>query len=203
MARPRKAEALNIRERAIEATIEVLRRQGTGFTLLEVARRVGCSAPALYSHFDGKDHLLREVQSAVFARTTREKTARYAAPSGDPVARLGAGGHGFVAFAEANPALYRLLYAPDHAAGPEPPGIPEAALAALETGVRAAQQTGFAAGPPARDVAEMLWFVVHGAILMALDDQLPGPAPARWSRAHRAVDTVMALLSPNPSENAT
>lgn len=195
MARPRKQDALNIRERAIEAAVALLRRDGADFSLGEVARRVGCSAPALYSHFAGKDDLLRAVQAAVFARRTRQKVERYTGPSADPAARLRAGGHDYVAFAEENPGLYRLLYAPGHAAGADPAAIPEAALAALEAGVRAARQGGFAKGADARDVAAMLWFTVHGAILMALDAQLPGPPPARWARAHRAVDTAMDLLS--------
>jgi len=38
---------------------------------------------------------------------------------------------------------------------------------------------------------------VHGAILMALDRQLPGPEAARWQRAMQAVDTMMALLAPD------
>lgn len=197
MARPRKQDALNIPERAVAVTIDLLRHDGPTFVLTEVARRVGCSAPALYAHFSGKDHLLREVQAAVFAQMTRSKVDRYAAPSADPIGRLAAGGHAFVDFAQDGPGLYRLLYAPDHPAGPEPVAIPDAALAALESGVRAAQQMRFAAGAEPRAVAEMLWFTVHGAILMALDEQLPGPQAARWTRAHRAVDTVMALLSPS------
>ncbi len=195
MPRPRKQDALNIRERAVEVTIDLLRHGGPTFALTDVARRVGCTAPALYAHFDGKDHLLREVQATVFARRTRQKTDRYARPSADPIGRLAAGGHDYVAFAEANPGLYRLLHAPDHAAGPEPVAISDTALASLEAGVKAAQPFGFAAHADARDVAQMLWFLVHGAILMALDDQLPGPASARWARAHHAVDTAMALLS--------
>ena len=195
VARPRKQDALNIPERAVEAAIALLRTDGRDFALSAVARHVGCSAPALYSHFSGKNDLLAAVRAAVFRQRTQAKAARYAGPSDDPVGRLRAGGHDYVAFAEENPGLYRLLYAPNHAAGLAPAMIPEASLSALEAGVRAAQQQGGAAGRDARDVAELLWFSVHGAILMALDGQLPGPPAARWARAHRAVDTAIALLS--------
>ncbi len=200
MARPRKHEALNIRARAIDEATALLGSGRGVFSLAEVAGRIGCSAPALYAYFGGKDDLLRAVRAEVFARLTAAKAARYATPCADPIARLRAGGHEQVAFAAANPALYRLLYAPRHDAGAEPPAISEAALEALTAGVRAAQMAGFAPGADARTVALTLWFMVHGAILMALDGQLPGPDAARWARAHEAVDTTMALLTPAGTE---
>ncbi len=197
MARPRKQDALDIQARAVQEAIALLRQDQT-ITLSAVARRVGCSAPALYAHFVDKNDLLRAVRAAAFAEMTRVKATRYAAPTADPATRLRDGGHAYVAFARENPRLYRLLYAPAPEIGAESDRIAKGALDALSAGVRAAQQVGLAPGTPAGDVAEVLWFTVHGAVMMALDGQLPGPAEARWNRAHRAVDRIVALMSAPP-----
>lgn len=195
MARPSKDAALNIPERAVTEAISLLRETGSDFSMAALAKRVGCSAPALYAHFANKDDLLRHVRTRAFEMSLREKAARYLTPADDPVARLRDRGLALVAFGQQNPALYRLLYAarPDVAA--EGPDVSDRSLQALTAGVEAAQGAGFAPGLAPQRVALTLWFAVHGAIMMALDAQLPGPETQRWQRAREAVETLMALFS--------
>ncbi|MDP3340213.1 TetR/AcrR family transcriptional regulator [Frigidibacter sp.] len=201
MARPRKDEAIDIKARALTAAIEILREDPEGLSLAVLARRVGCSAPALYAHFEGKDDLLDQTRAAACAEMMEAKRQRFAGFDGDPCARLRAGGRDYVIFARDNPALYRLIFAPRHALAEQPDiSFSDAVIAPLVAGVRAAQPSGFAAGAEASEVAQMMWFAVHGAIMMALDRQLPGPEAARWQRALATVDTVMALLAPNPGK---
>ncbi|GAB5470158.1 MAG: hypothetical protein Kilf2KO_31880 [Rhodospirillales bacterium] len=123
MARPTKDETRPIRALAIEAAIARLKPPAT-FTLAELARDIGCSAPALYSHFTGKS-----------------------APT---------------LFAE---------------------------------GIAACQRQGFAPPRPPREVALLLWSLAHGAVLLALDAQLPGEEEARWDAAFGMVDSGLALLA--------
>ena len=48
-----------VRERAIDAAVELIVRGGVGtLTVEEVARRAGCAIASLYSQFDGRDGLL-------------------------------------------------------------------------------------------------------------------------------------------------
>lgn len=199
MARPRKDLAIDIKARAIEATIAQLAAAPESLSLAAVARRIGCSAPALYAHFRNKDDLLEEARRAAFAELIREKARRYAAPISDPLARLAEGGRAFVAFARDNPALYRLIFAPGHggAARVEPV---EAALAPLVAGLRAAQAAGFARGADPEALARALWCAAHGAIMTALDDRSPGAGETRWEQAFDAVSTIMSLISDTRAE---
>ncbi|WP_171904794.1 TetR/AcrR family transcriptional regulator [Hoeflea olei] len=211
MARPRKDEAIDIRGEAVRAAIIQLGEDPAGLSLSAIARRIGCSAPALYSHFDSKDDLLAQVRAAAFAEMMEAKRRRFVGLSAEPLARLAAGGHDYVDFARANPALYRLIFAPEagkpagkggdkghdqgHGQAPAHPevNLDAAAIAPLAAGLGAAGPSAMGA-EAAAEIAHMMWFTVHGAIMMALDGQLPGPEAARWARAHEAVDTVMRLL---------
>jgi len=193
MARPRKDQARDIRAGAVEATLDQLAEDPDGLSLAAIAGRIGCSAPALYAHFTGKDDLLDEARNRASADMMAAKRARFAGVTGSPLDRLCDGGRDYVGFAEANPALYRLVFAPAHRAGGL--SLDDATIAPLAAGVRDAQAQGHAAGADADEVARMMWFTVHGAIMMALDHQLPGPDAARWQSAYAAVDTMIALLS--------
>jgi AcrR family transcriptional regulator len=62
-----------LRERLIDATEEVMRRNGPlGVRIEEVARLAGCSRATLYRHVSDKDELVREV----LARLARARSAR-------------------------------------------------------------------------------------------------------------------------------
>lgn len=201
MARPRREDSIDVKAEALKAAIRLLHEDPGSLSLGAIARRVGCSAPALYAHFTGKDDLLEQARLAAHAEMIAAKRARFAGFQGDPLDRLRAGGRDYVAYAQANPALYRLIFAPSHGTGAGGASLTEAALAPLAAGVRAAQAAGFARGVEAGALAEAMWFAVHGAILMALDRQLPGPDAERWQRAMQAVDTVMALLAPGTGKD--
>jgi len=89
MARPRKADAIDIPRRAIEETVAILaRRAASEITLVEVADAVGCRPPALYNHFRNKAALLRAVHDEGFRRLYGEKLSAAARSDGDASARL-------------------------------------------------------------------------------------------------------------------
>ncbi|MDT8912514.1 TetR/AcrR family transcriptional regulator [Amycolatopsis sp. PS_44_ISF1] len=75
-----------------------------------VCEAVGVGAPMLYRLFGDKNGLLSAVVDHGFDRYLATKRA--AAPSADPVADLKTGWDTHVAFAEAHPAVYRLMYSP-------------------------------------------------------------------------------------------
>ena len=76
MARPRKEQELDIARRAVEETIRLLAVRGDfDVPLSEVAQAVGCTAPALYSHFRNKNALLRAARDEGFRRLYKEKLA--------------------------------------------------------------------------------------------------------------------------------
>jgi len=198
MARPRKTDALDIRLLAVNHALDLIKqRSDYDFTMAELAGKIGCSAPALYSHFTGKDALLQAVRQHGFMQVAQRKSAHYADEMSNPLDRLHQGGIAYLDFARSNPALYRLLYAPPPAVAADASPIPEQAVQAFTKAIQTCQGTGFAPNRPAREVALMLWSMVHGAAMLTLDKQMPGESSeADWNAAKATVDTAITLLSP-------
>ncbi|MET8987379.1 TetR/AcrR family transcriptional regulator [Nonomuraea wenchangensis] len=97
------------------AMIEAAERQLASSSDHEVATRavceaVGVSQPVLYRLFGDKRGLLDAVADHGYERYAALKAAQE--QTGDPVADLHAGWDGHMAFAQANPALYQLMFTP-------------------------------------------------------------------------------------------
>jgi len=73
-----------------------------------ICEAAGVGAPELYRQFGDKDGLLRAVIDEAFGAYLASKRAL--APSEDPVADLTAGWNSHIAFARANPNIYRLMH---------------------------------------------------------------------------------------------
>jgi AcrR family transcriptional regulator len=97
------------------AMIEAAERQLASSSDHEIATRavceaVGVSQPVLYRLFGDKRGLLDAVADHGYERYTALKAAQE--QTADPVADLYAGWDGHMAFAQANPALYQLMFTP-------------------------------------------------------------------------------------------
>ncbi|WP_419798114.1 MAG: TetR/AcrR family transcriptional regulator [Terasakiella sp.] len=195
MARPKKSDAIDIQDRAVTEVIAQLRDGTHTFSLNTIAKKIGCSAPALYAYFSSKDDLLDHVRQRAFQNLLAQKQHRYEEQaSTDPVQNLQNGGHYFISFAQENPNLYRLIFTPDHNSKSTHINVTETLLQPLINGVRAAQPDALKQGIEAEPLAYLMWNAVHGAILMALE----GTNPFSWDQAYEVVDTVMKLLFPTP-----
>lgn len=76
MARPRKAQELDIGRRAVEETIRLVAQRGDfDVPLTEVAQAIGCTAPALYGHFRNKCALLIAMRDVRPCSTRSRSTA--------------------------------------------------------------------------------------------------------------------------------
>jgi AcrR family transcriptional regulator len=140
-------------------------------SLREIARRAGVSHAAPKHHFATLGDLLGEIAARGFecfvaflgeaVNQSRDQTAE---------ARLTAMGRAYLAFAEANPAIYGVMFGKndqcnftDHLAEAS-----RSAWAQLEAAVAAA------AGPQrARDGALLVWSFVHGLSMLRLEGRLP------------------------------
>jgi AcrR family transcriptional regulator len=76
-------------------------------TVRGVAARVGAAPNAVYLHFSNRDDLLIEAVTTRFATFT--DTLRAIADTAAPIDRLRAGHHAYMAFARANPGVYRAM----------------------------------------------------------------------------------------------
>ena len=83
------------------------REQGlAGWTLRDLARRLGMAAPSLYSYFASKDAL----HDAMFAQGNRELLAVQIGRGQDLREQLGLMARGFVRFCVEDPVRYQLLF---------------------------------------------------------------------------------------------
>jgi AcrR family transcriptional regulator len=109
--------ARNRREERREATRaeivsvawEVARESGlAGLSLRDLARRVGMSAPSMYSYFESK-HAIYDAMFAEGARAHLEY-ATHRQRTGDPLKDLQLGMRDFVDFCVSDPVRYQLLF---------------------------------------------------------------------------------------------
>lgn len=79
-----------------------------GFSMRKLARHVGVTAPALYRHYESRDHVLAEVVREAYGEFT---SYLYRALGGrTPLERFVTAGQGYLDFALKHPRWYRLLF---------------------------------------------------------------------------------------------
>ncbi|MFG2332933.1 TetR/AcrR family transcriptional regulator [Streptomyces sp. NPDC048604] len=197
----------DLRNALVDAAVDLAADGGPERVVLrEAARRVGVSPTAAYRHFDGQGELLgavkRHAQSALAEAMERaaQRVPGSDAPALAAERRLAALVRGYVAFALAEPGLYRAAFCT-----PRPPcgavWLPEPAEPAGEPEVRAftllteALAALAAAGPaprrPAPDVQAAAWSAVHGLSLLLVDGPLRR-LPAQ--RRDGVVERTLAML---------
>jgi AcrR family transcriptional regulator len=94
--------------RAAEA--ELAEKGIEGFTLRGCAKRAGVSHAAPAHHFSDANALLTELAAVGFGRFVAAMRARQDQAGDDPRQRLVGAGLGYIDFACANPALFRLMF---------------------------------------------------------------------------------------------
>lgn len=194
MARPRKKDAIDIKGRAIEEASALLRDAPDTLSLASLAKRIGCSAPALYAHFENKNDLLNQVRERAFVEMVDVRRNTFDRQKDDPIAAIRDAGHRLVDFANERPAIYRLVFFPEHDASERQIALMEEAVFPLAETLREIRKGDSRDLPDADDTARTIWFAIHGAILSALDRQLPGEDDENWARAHRTVDTMIRVF---------
>lgn len=138
------------------AEAELAERGVEAFSLRQVAKRAGVSHAAPAHHFGDAGGLLTALAVEGFHRFLATQATREAAAAPDPRSQLVAAGLGYIDFALASPALFRLLFGstrPDFAT----PDLAAASSAAYDH--LHAQVT--AAGGTLADIAAV-WALAHG-----------------------------------------
>jgi AcrR family transcriptional regulator len=158
----------DLRNALLKAAREVLEERGPSFLgLREISRRVGVSAPSAYHHFPSRDALalgLAEQGALEMAQSLMVKP-------GEGNDTLLPYGEAYVAFARANPALYRLMFGE---------GFP--AVSQYSQAVRDLRQRSFEIMKSSLEkrlpetavpiAGLFLWALVHGLGLLLIDGQL-------------------------------
>ncbi|TNB47806.1 TetR/AcrR family transcriptional regulator [Martelella lutilitoris] len=200
MARPRKELQIEIEKAALAATVDLLSTCPVDdISLGRIAKQIGCSAPALYTHFSSKSALLRAVHDEGFKMMLEQKLTTAARHASDPVDRLWEGGLAYLQFAFENPNLYRLMFDPPKETGvsgnPFETDIGARCLTVLIGAVEACQAAGYLPQAEAGKFAFLLWSTVHGAAMLTLLDRAPVPeGEDPRDAAIAAVDALMRFL---------
>src|SRR5688572_27192673 len=142
-----------------------LAEQGVeGFSLRGVAKRAGVSHAAPAHHFRDANGLLTGLAAEGYRRFVTAQEARQKNAPADGMTQLVAAGMGYIDFALAHPALFRLMFSsdrPDH----ETPELSAAGAEAFERLISAIERVGGV--NPLKDKKAMLnvmaaWAIAHG-----------------------------------------
>jgi AcrR family transcriptional regulator len=160
------------RERIITTARKLAEAEGwDAVTTRRLAEAIEYSQPVLYSHFPGKNAIIRAV--AVQGFTELATTLRAARPAAAaPQATLLALTRAYLAFAQANPALYEAMFtlADLPFAQPETPAPVREGFAELRQAL-----APFAEDRDLDTLGEVTWSTLHGLATLTRSDRLrPG-----------------------------
>ncbi len=146
------------------AEAELVEKGMEGLSLRSIAKRAGVSHAAPAHHFGDVNGLLTGLAASGFERFVAMQHAREAKAASDPRTQLAAAGLGYIDFALAHPALFRLMFS---SARPsfEDPALAEAATAGFDHLVQNVREVR--GRDPYQDNAAMVdvmaaWALVHG-----------------------------------------
>jgi AcrR family transcriptional regulator len=184
-ARHRKGEGEQLRREILDATRDLLAEKGNLdlVSIREIAARVGVSPPAIYLHFQDKDHLGYEVCREAFESFAASLLPAFSA-TGTVLDRLRLLGIEYVRWGLDHAALYPVLFV---GVPPETITIEEMAgdpglmvLDGLVTLVRSGIDEGLiSTAHSAEATAWAMWAGVHGAVMLLTSKM-------EWMEAHLA-----------------
>ena len=138
-----------------------------GFSMRKLAKCVGCTAPALYRHYESKEEVMHEVVTEAYGLFTQYL---YRALEGTtPVERFLLAGRSYFDFALEQPALYEIIYVPAEVLGAQSvdASISDQACAVGQfwsDRVREMMDAGFLKKGDPFEISTTLWGHAHGLI---------------------------------------
>lgn len=178
----------DLRAALIEGTRRLVEEKGPDhFSVAEVARAAGVSSAAPYRHFRDKDEIIAEVCKGGMERHYEQMVrvaSEYPKGSVDRVRRLG---QLYVAFAQAEPGVFRLIFGSAH----KPDAVEELKGREIDTFGFVVAQVADVLGrapddPEAVRRAFILWTFVHGLSFLLIDDNV------RYAGIHIDVEALLA-----------
>jgi AcrR family transcriptional regulator len=165
------------REQILKCACDLYLSDGIeGFSMRKLAKCVGCTAPALYRHYENKEEVIQEVVGEAYGLF-----AQYLYRSlegGTPAERFVLAGRSYFDFAMEQPALYEIIYLPMEFLGAhsEDPSVADHACAIGQfwtDRVREMMDAGYLREGDPHEVAMTLWAHAHGLISIYQKGLLP------------------------------
>ena len=184
----------DLRRALIDEALRTIQAHGVEqLTLRTVGERLGVSRSALYRHFADKQSLLATVGAEGF-RELRHAIAGAWERNGRGRAGFSAMGKAYLRFAVEHPSHYRVMFGGFIESAAKDDHFVADADAAFQVLVDALVEQQ-KAGDIRRDdpvlMARYVWALFHGAAMLFIDGQLPGPAQ-RESLEHYLFDRLYA-----------
>ena len=167
----------DLHEALLKAAVQVLERDGLpGLTLRAVAREAGVSHAAPTHHFGDLTGLLSELAAIGFREFGAAMVAARASAA-TPAERGVASAKAYVAYAQAHPGMYGLMFRSERLdySRPSLHEASDASFAGLARGVGASRQEQISEESLLLDQAAAIagaWSLVHGFTMLLLDGRL-------------------------------
>ncbi len=164
-----------------------------GFSLRAVAKRAGVSHAAPAHHFTDTTGLLTALAEIAFHRFVATQRAAMADAEKHPPAQLAASGLGYIRFALANPALFRLIFSSDRL-NFQDPGLHTAAREGFELLVSLVHQTTGSnpwTDETARRNVDAAWATAHGLADLLISGRLTDLAALPKDRHDAAILAII------------
>ena len=164
----------DLHQQALDQALAVLRLEGDGaISLRAIAKQIGVSAPALYRHYADRESLLAELAISGFAALRQQLLS---VDQHAPRAALIGIGLAYVAFAQSEPNLYRLMFGGRVLPKGAHPRLDQAGLDAfnvLQDTIARGQRAGYLKPAPLALMTATAWSLVHGLSQLTIDGHLP------------------------------
>ena len=167
-----------LRDALLKAAETVLERDGlAGLTLRAVAREAGVSHAAPTHHFGDLTGLVSELAAIGFRQFNAAMAAAGAAAGSMPMEKALARAKAYVAYAQAHPGMYGLMFRTERLDMKRPSlhEAAEASFAGLAGAIGASRQEQISEQALSLDQAAAIaraWSLVHGFTMLLLDDRL-------------------------------
>jgi AcrR family transcriptional regulator len=185
-----------LREALLAAARALISERGpAGFTLAEAAKRVGVTGAAPYRHFADRNALMAALAQEGFEHFNDQLGRAWDGGRPDPVTALRRRGAAYLAFAKAEPGLYKAMFGDaGFLAGPDaPPAAKIAAQKAFDELVRttvAVLRHFCAPETNARGLAVQIWAMTHGVVELLLAGHFGG----QEAQAGAVLENAVAAL---------
>ena len=164
----------DLHQQAHDQALAVLRLEGDGaISLRAIAKQIGVSAPALYRHYADRESLLAELAISGFAALRQQLLS---VEQHTPRAALIGIGLAYVAFAQSESNLYRLMFGGRVLPKGAHPRLDQAGLGAfnvLQDTIARGQRAGYLKPAPLALMTATAWSLVHGLSQLTIDGHLP------------------------------
>lgn len=188
-----------LRSALIDTSFELLSESGlAGFSVAELARRLGVSTAAPYRHFRDRETLLAAVATRAAIELTSAMRAAAAGAGRDPVDRLAATAGAYVRFVAARGAGFDVIFTRDLRQLRDK-GLAEAGRDLMALLLDLARQAGHTDPADALRLLEQIIALSHGYAALDTDGFVTTARPSGDDVATRAANGAAALVRASTS----